>query len=233
MAQTASFREAAAVAADSLRGSKLRSFLTLFGIILATTTLIAVMSVIHGMDLYIANSVSNMGADGFRIVRIAFIGNFDPKKFLELQKKNPQLSPTEFEYLKSKVTLSRELGMVAGRGVSVSLGTQTLSNVGLNGGSANWIMLGNTQLATGRYFTEIEDSHHATVAVLGADVKNHLFGDSDPLAKTINAQGRPFTVIGVAVAKGSVFGQSQHAFFYIPIETYFHIYSARQGIPYP
>ena len=62
VAQTASFREATAVAADSLRSSKLRSFLTLFGIILATTTLIAVMSVIHGMDVYIANSVSNMGA---------------------------------------------------------------------------------------------------------------------------------------------------------------------------
>src|SRR6202790_2633781 len=105
MAQTASFREAAAVAADSLQSSKLRSFLTLLGIILATTTLIAVMSVIHGMDMYIANSVSNMGSDGFRIVRIAFIGNFDPKKFLELQKKNPQLSPEEFDYLKNSTTL--------------------------------------------------------------------------------------------------------------------------------
>src|SRR5579864_5328233 len=232
MAQTASFREAASVAADSLRSSKLRSFLTLLGIILATTTLIAVMSIIHGMDLYIANSVSNMGSDGFRIVRIAFIGNFDPKKYVELQKKNPQLSPSEFEYLKSKVTLTKELGMVAGRGVSVSLGTQTLSNVGLNGGTANWIMLGNTQLAAGRYFTEIEDSHHATVAVLGADVKNNLFGDSDPLGKTVKVEGRPFTVIGVAVAKGSVFGQSQDAFVDIPIGTYFQIYSARQGIAY-
>jgi putative ABC transport system permease protein len=232
MAQTASFREAAAAAADSLRSSKLRSFLTLLGIILATTTLIAVMSIIHGMDLYIANSVSSMGADGFRIVRIAFIGNFDPKKYVELQKKNPQLSPAEFDYIKSKVTLTKELGMVAGRGVSVSLGTQTLSNVGLNGGTANWIMLGNTQLAAGRYFTEIEDSHHATVAVLGADVKNNLFGDSNAVGKTVKVDGRPFTVIGVAVAKGSVFGQSQDAFVDIPVGTYFQIYSARQGIAY-
>ena len=232
MAQTASFREAAAVAADSLRSSKLRSFLTLLGIILATTTLIAVMSVIHGMDLYIANSVSSMGSDGFRIVRIAFLGNFDPKKFLEMQKRNPQLSPAEFEYLKSKVTLSKELGMAAGRGSSVSLGTQTLSNIGLNGGTANWILLGNTQLAAGRYFTEIEDSHHATVAVLGADVKNNLFGESDAIGKTVKVEGRPFTVIGVAVAKGSVFGQSQDAFVEIPIETYFQIYGARQGINY-
>src|SRR5580704_5813653 len=109
MAQTASFREATAVAADSLRSSKMRSFLTLFGIILATTTLISVMSVIHGMDVYIANSVSDMGADGFRVVRIAFLGNFDPKKFLELQKKNPQLTPGEFEYLKNSATLLRDL----------------------------------------------------------------------------------------------------------------------------
>src|SRR5216684_8948373 len=123
MAQTASFREAAAVAADSLQSSKLRSFLTLLGIILATTTLIAVMSIIHGMDLYIADSVSNMGADGFRIVRIAFIGNFDPKKFLELQKKNPQLSPEEFEYLKGSTTLVSELGMGAGRAGSATYGT--------------------------------------------------------------------------------------------------------------
>ena len=122
--------------------------------------------------------------------------------------------------------------MVAGRGVSVSLGTQTLSNVGLNGGTANWIMLGNTQLGAGRYFTEIEDRHHATVAVLGADVKNNLFGDSDAIGKTIKIEGRPFTVIGVAVAKGSVFGQSQDAFVDVPIETYFQIYSAHQGIAY-
>jgi putative ABC transport system permease protein len=232
MAQTASFREAASVAADSLRSSKLRSFLTLLGIILATTTLIAVMSIIHGMDLYIADSVSSMGSDGYRVVRIAFLGNFDPKKYLELQKKNPQLSPSEFEYLKSKVTLTKELGMAAGRSVSVSLGTQTLSNVGLTGGTANWIMLGNTQIAFGRYFTEIEDSHHSTVAVLGSDVKNNLFGDSDAVGKTIKIEGRPFTVIGVAVAKGSVFGQSQDAFIDIPAGTYFQIYSARQGINY-
>ena len=232
MAQTASFREAAAVAADSLRGSKLRSFLTLFGIILATTTLIAVMSVIHGMDMYIANSVSNMGSDGFRIVRIAFIGNFDPKKFLELQKKNPQLSPEEFEYLKSSTTLVSELGMRSGRAVKVSLGTQTLTGIGLNGGTPNWAVLGNTQIATGRYFTDIENNHHAAVAVIGSDVKNNLFGDGDALGKTIKVEGRPFTVVGVAVAKGSVFGQSQDAFVDIPIETFFQIYSARQGIAY-
>jgi len=232
MAQTASFREATSVAADSLRSSKLRSFLTLFGIILATTTLIAVMSVIHGMDVYIANSVTSMGADGFRIVKIAFIGNFDPKKFLELQKKNPELNPAEYEYLKENSTLVSEFGMIASRNVSASLGTETLTGIQLTGGTPNWAVLGNTQIALGRYFTDIENTHHAMVAFLGADVKNSLFGDADPAGKTIKIDGRPFTVVCSAVAKGSVFGNSQDGFVEIPIETYFQIYGSRTGIRY-
>ena len=232
MAHGASFREAAAVAADSLRSSKLRSFLTLFGIILATTTLIAVMSIIHGMDVYIANSVSSMGADGFRIVRMAFIGNFNPKKFLEMQQKNPQLTREEFEYLKSKANLVREFGMTANRSVGVSFGSEDMTGVTVNGGTPNWGDLSNTQVATGRYMTEIENQHHAAVAVIGNDLKERLFGESDPVGKSFKIEGRPFTVIGVAVPKGSVFGNSQDAFVDIPIETFFQIYGSRKGIQF-
>ncbi len=105
MKSGASFGEAVSVAAASLRTSKLRSFLTLLGIILATTTLIAVVSVINGMDLYIAKQVSSMGADGFRVVRMAMIGNFDAKKYLEMQRRNPQLTVEEYDFVKSRVTL--------------------------------------------------------------------------------------------------------------------------------
>jgi putative ABC transport system permease protein len=230
--QTASFREAAIVAADSLWSSKLRAFLTLLGIILATTTLIAVMSMIHGMDVYVANTVSNMGSDGFRIVKIAFLGNFDPKKYLQMQKRNPELSSDEFQYLKDHAALVRDFGMSASRSVSVSLGSQTLTEISLVGGTANWAALGDTEIASGRYFTEIEDRHRSPVAVIGADVKSNLFGDSDPLGKEIKVEGRPFTIIGVAKAKGSVFGQSQDGFVNVPIETYFQIYGSRTGITY-
>ena len=232
MAQTASFREAAAIAADSLRTSKLRSFLTLLGIILATTTLIAVMAMIHGMDVYIANTVSSMGSDGFRIVKIAFLGNFDPKKFLQMQKRNPELSPDEFQYLKDHAKLVQDFGMSASRSVTVSMGSQTLTDVSLNGGTANWAALGDTEVANGRYFTEIEDRHRSAVAVIGAELESNLFGGADPIGKEIKVEGRPFTVIGVAKAKGSVFGQSQDAFADIPIGTYFQIYGSRTGIRY-
>jgi putative ABC transport system permease protein len=232
VATTASFREAAAIAADSLRTSKLRSFLTLLGIILATTTLIAVMAMIHGMDVYIANTVTSMGSDGFRVVKIAMLGNFDPKKYLQMQKRNPELSPDEFQYLKDHATLVQDLGMSAGRNVTVSLGSQTLTQISLNGGTANWAALGDTEIATGRYFTEIEDRHRSMVAVIGADVESNLFADADPIGKDIKIEGRPFTVIGVAKAKGSVFGQSQDGFVDIPIGSYFQIYGSRTGIRY-
>ena len=215
-----------------MRTSKLRSFLTLLGIILATTTLIAVMAMIHGMDVYIANTMTSMGSDGFRIVKIAFLGNFDPKKFLQMQKRNPELSPDEFQYLKDHATLVQDFGMSAGRSVSVSLGSQTLTEINLSGGTANWAALGDTEIATGRYFTEVEDRHRSTVAVIGSDVWSNLFGDADPLGKEIKIEGRPFTVIGVAKAKGSVFGQSQDGFVDIPIGAYFQIYGSRTGIRY-
>lgn len=230
--QHASFRESASVAFDSLRGSKLRSFLTLLGIILATTTLIAVMAVINGMNVYVAENVSSMGADGFRVVRMAFIGNFDPKKFLEFQKKNPQLSPEEFAYLKEKCTMLREIGMSSGRGAKVSYQGDTLDGVGLNGGTANYAVINNYTIAAGRFFTEMEDQRHATVAFIGSDIKDRFFPNVDPIGKTINVEGRPFEVIGVAKPKGSVFGQSQDTFVTIPEETYFKIYGSRTGIAY-
>src|SRR5258708_19879292 len=100
MQSNASFWEAVLGAAASLRSSKLRTFLTLLGIILATTTLIAVMSVIRGMDNYIADTVADMGVDGFRVKRLVMIGQWDPKKYLEMVRKNPQLTHTDFDFVK-------------------------------------------------------------------------------------------------------------------------------------
>ncbi|MGH7487839.1 MAG: ABC transporter permease, partial [bacterium] len=228
----ASFAESISVALDSLRSSKLRSFLTLLGIILATTTLIAVMSIIHGMNVYIADNVSSMGADGFSIVRMAFIGNFDPKKFLEMQKKNPQLSPDEFDFLKSRATLVRELGMSSGRQANISYSGDTVEDVSLTGATTNFAALNNTDVAAGRFFADVEDQRHLDVAFLGNDLKERFFPTTDPIGKTIFVEGRPFQVIGVAKPKGSVFGQSQDMFVYIPIQTYFKIYGSRNGISY-
>src|SRR5260370_22116404 len=108
------------MAVDSLRKNKLRSFLTLLGIILATTTLIAVTSLIHGMNLYIAEKVSDMGSDGFRVVRMAWFGPWDPKKFFEMQKRTPQIRPDEYDFVKSQAVLAQDIGMMTSRPARVA-----------------------------------------------------------------------------------------------------------------
>ena len=226
----ASFVEAITVALASLRSSKLRSFLTLLGIILSTATLITVMSVIHGMDVYIAQNVSDMGVDGFRVVRMAFLGNFDPKKFLELLKKNPQIRREEYDFLRGHVTLCREIGLEAERRETVSFREKQLERVRVTGGSANYPILTNMEAAAGRFFTDGENRGRRAVVFIGNDLKEEFFPGADPLGKTIQIRGRPFEVIGVAKALGSVFGESKDGFAVIPIETYFKIYGERSGM---
>jgi putative ABC transport system permease protein len=228
----ASFLEAASVAFDSLRSSKLRSFLTLLGIILSTTTLIAVMSVIHGMDVYVANSASSMGSDGFRAVRMAFVGPRNPKLFLKMLQHNPQLTKEEYEFVKSQVHLSREAGITVNRTVKVTYGTDLVDGVVLTGMTSNGAAMTNSQIETGRYLTDMEDQRHMNVVCLGFDLKERFFPGIDPSGKTIGIDGIPFEVIGTAKAKGSVFGQSQDNFVTIPSNTYFKIYGSRTGISY-
>lgn len=232
MESTASFWEAVRGAAQSLQSSKLRSFLTLLGIILATTTLIAVMAVINGMNRYIAQNVSDMGADGFRVVRMAMLGEWDPKKFLEMQKRNPELSRDEYEFLKSHATLVDDIGMETDRQVKVHLGSQQVDGVDLNGVSPNMASLASVQITLGRFFSDAENQRRQQIAFIGADIKQRFFPNVNPLGKTLAVEGRPFEVVGVATAKGSVFGNSQDNYVMIPVETYFKIYGAREGIGY-
>jgi putative ABC transport system permease protein len=232
MQSNASFWEAVLGAAASLRGSKLRSFLTLLGIILATTTLIAVMSVINGMNHYIAENVSDMGADGFRVHRMVMIGQFDPKKYLEMQRRNPELSREEFDFLKSHATMLQEFGMESDRQTKVHYGNQQVDGVDIIGVTSNMATLADVQITLGRFLSETEDQRRQQVAFIGADIQTRFFPSGSPLGKTLLIEGRPFDIVGVAKAKGSVFGESQDNFVMVPIETYFKIYGARRGLSY-
>ena len=225
----ASFWEAVKGALHSLRGSKLRSFLTLLGIILATTTLIAVMSVISGMDVYIAKNVSSMGADGYRVQRIVMM-NFDPKKYIEMLRRNPQLTREEYEFLRERLTMTKEIGITAGRGVTVHRGTEISEGVGLQGTSPNIGVITNLEAEEGRFLSEIENDRHMNVAFIGHDLKDKFFVGASPIGQTITAEGVVFEIVGVSKAKGSIFGQSQDNFLTIPINTYFKIWGARNGM---
>jgi putative ABC transport system permease protein len=92
--------------------------------------------------------------------------------------------------------------------------------------------IANTQVTLGRYFTENDNARRLAVTFIGADIKDRFFPNSDPAGKIIQIDGRPYTIVGVAKAQGSVFGQSRDNFVQMPIETYFKSYGARQGIGY-
>ena len=230
--QRAAFMEAVKVALSSLWASKLRSFLTLLGVILATTTLIAVMGVIHGMDVYIAQQVSDMGASGFRVRRIGILGQVEPKKLLELLKKNPELTREEYEFLRSHSRYTSEIGMDADRSVGIRYENNQVKDVQLSSYTANMASISNIQTDTGRFFIDSENRRRAAVAVIGNDLREKFFPGVDPVGKVIAIDGRPFEVIGASKKLGSVFGQSRDNFVWIPIEMYFKMYSSRQGIGY-
>jgi putative ABC transport system permease protein len=231
MGSHASFWEAVIGAVQSLRGSKLRSFLTLLGIILATATLIAVMSVISGMNVYIADKVSDMGADGYAVQREP-MAEFDTKKLLEALRRNPKLNKEEFAFLRENTTLTRELGMSTGRGVSIHAGRERIQSVELRGVSPNIGIINSYEAGEGRFLSDTENDRRLNAAFIGKDIKDALFPSSEAIGKSVIIEGLPFEVVGVAKPKGSLFGQSQDKFVMVPIETYFKIWGSRGGMGY-
>jgi len=231
MSSHASFWEAVVGAVQSLRASKLRSFLTLLGIILATATLIAVMSVISGMDVVIAQNVSDMGANGYRVTRV-FITDGGPKKYLEMLRRNPVLTHEEFDFLRAHTTFTSEMGMSADRTATVHKGKDRSDNVEVDGSSPNMAVIVNYEAAEGRFFSDTENTRHRNVAFVGHDIKDKFFGSGVALGQSIDLDGIPFEIVGVAKAKGSVLGQSQDNFVVVPVETYFKIWGARSGMDY-
>jgi putative ABC transport system permease protein len=176
------------------------------------------------MNVYIATKLSDMGSSGFRVVRLAMIGNFDPKKFLEMNCKNPQLRPAEYDFIKQHAQTLSDIGLESDKSVTVTQGGLSMTSVDLEGITANIPALTDIEAAVGREISESEVRRHAPVAFLGNDVAEKFFSGQNPVGKTIKVDGVSYEVIGVAKAKGSVFGQSQDQFIMVPVYSYLKTY---------
>ncbi len=214
--------ESVAIAVDSLRSHKLRSFLTLLGIIIATTTLIFVIAVVEGLSGYIADRVANLGTNAFLITRFPIITNFDD--YVKAVRRNRPITVEDFQAIKERVTLAKEVGLMSFTRRDIRYGTQLLTDVSVRGTTANNIDIGIEQVDVGRYVTESDDAHRAAVAFIGRDLVERLFPNVDPVGKVLLVGGRPFEVVGVAKPVGSAFGQSQDRFVYIPVRTFLKMY---------
>ena len=211
------FYETFKLSLDALRAHKLRSFLTLLGVILAVTTLVFVMSVIAGLNLYVAERVANLGANVFIVDRFGIITSRD--EFLKAQKR-PLITMDDYERLRDRMKLARSVAAEEDRNVQTRVGDIIMENTSIMGTTANFADVRNLNIAEGRFITPADDEHRSDVAFIGSDLALKFFPNVDPLGKSIRVGTHSYEVIGVAEAIGSAFGQSQDNYMIMPMNTF-------------
>jgi len=221
-------REAALIALQTMRAHKLRSFLTLLGIILSVSTLILVVALISGMNLYFAQRVANLGSNVFLVEKIGIVTDWQDR--INAERRNRDITWEDFEALRDGLTLPKEVGVEVRTAGKVRGEHRDLEDVNIRGVTANIADMDVQEIASGRYVSDGDNQHHAMVAVLGADVLKKLYPARDPLGKTVLIDGQEFTIVGVCKPVGTVFGQSQDNFVYIPVRTWLKMYGARKSL---
>jgi putative ABC transport system permease protein len=206
------------LALDALRAHKLRSFLTLLGVILAVATLVAVMSVVAGLNFYVADRVANLGANVYLVDRFGIITSQDA--WVKAQKR-PLVTLDEYQRLRENMKTAANVAATDDRVMDVRSGNILLESTDLTGVTPNYPEIRNMNLAAGRFLTEGDDLHHAPVCFIGTDVLKKFFPTVDPIGKTIRAGTNTYEVVGVATEIGSAFGQSQDNYILIPFSTYY------------
>jgi putative ABC transport system permease protein len=210
-------RETFWIAVDALRAHKLRSFLTLLGVILAVTTLVAVISVLDGLNRYVSDRVANLGANAFVVDRLGIITNFED--WVKAQRR-PPLRLEDYEDLRDRLQLVSRAAALKEMQGEVRYGSETLQDIDVDGVTANFDDVRIIEVAAGRSLNETDDEHHSPVCFIGADVANRFFPNVDPIGKSVRVGPAVYQVIGVAKALGSVFGQTRDNFVQIPLSTY-------------
>ncbi|MGB8495474.1 MAG: ABC transporter permease [Candidatus Acidiferrum sp.] len=211
------FSETLKLALSALRAHKLRSFLTLLGVILAVTTLVAVMSVIAGLNLYVADRVANLGANVFLVHRFGIITSQD--QWIKAQKR-PLINYDDYARLRDSMKLASAVAAEEDHFVEVKSGNLTMENVQMYGTTANFAEVRNLNVAQGRFITPADEEHHSEVVFIGPDLAAKFFPNVDPLGKTLRVQTHTYEVIGVAEALGSAFGQSQDNYMIMPLSAW-------------
>jgi putative ABC transport system permease protein len=223
------FIEAAAIAISSIMAHKLRSFLTLLGVIIGVAVVTAVATVIEGANAYIKDKIATLGAGVFSLQKASVTSFGDFQKFLDAYRKNPDLTIDDLSALREQVNLADQIGAQDGGSRAITYGNISLDNVGVQGVTPNTLLLSSTEVEQGRYINDFDNDSRRSVAFLGSEVADGLFPQLDPIGKEIKIGGELYTVIGVAKKMGSVLGQSQDNFVQLPLMTFFKTFGKRSS----
>jgi putative ABC transport system permease protein len=215
------FSETLKLALSAVWAHKLRSALTLLGMIIGVTAVVAVVSLIQGFNKYVDEKIANVGAKAYRISRFNFEDFRDQDTIAAALRRNRELTLDDYDYLRSRLTLTERLGAKArGTRLQVKRGSEELQDVMVDGATANIADIERIDIAEGRYFTEAENDAAARVAYIGADVASRLFPAGNAMGGEITIQGIPYRIIGIGAAKGTIFGMPQDVFVQLPLKTY-------------
>jgi len=210
------------VALTAIWAHKLRSALTLLGMIVGVTAFVTVVSLIQGFNKYIDEKIAGIGAKSFSIQRFNPFEDFkDTDTIAAAQRRNKDLTLADYDYLKERSTFIGKIGAKArGTPSQIKRNDQLLDDVFVIGATANTADIDNRTIDNGRFFSDTEADGAARVAYVGADIATKLFPAGNAIGGEIEIRGLPYRVIGVEAVKGTVFGIPQDTFIVVPLKTY-------------
>ena len=217
-----------AIALQAIWANKLRSFMTVLGNIVAVTSIVTVVTLIQGMNGMVADAiVSDIGADSFTVQRRPPIFNEDDE---ERVRNNPLITIDEAEAIRRFSPLIASVVAQASQNASVSYRTEEVDNAQIQGVTSSYSDFSTFGVETGRMMSQVEVDRGQQVAMLGWGLADRLFGEINPLDKTIKIAGINFRVVGVSEQKGSFFGNSQDNYAVVPLGAYQRLFGARQSL---
>ena len=221
-------KDSIVIALQAIWANKLRSFMTVLGNIVAVTSIVTVVTLIQGMNAMVSDAiVSDVGADSFTVQRRPPIRSEEDE---ERTRNNPMLTMDEARAIRSFSSAVKAVMAQASRGATVGYREQELDGISIQGVTSDYSDFGTFSAERGRMMSSIEVDRSQPVTLIGYDLADKLFGEVNPLEKTIKIAGIPFRVVGVSEKKGSFFGNSQDNFAVIPLGAYQKLFGGRQSL---
>ena len=227
------FTEILKLALAAIWAHKLRSFLTLLGMIIGVTAFMVVFSVLQGFNAYIDEKIAGIGSNSFTIQRFNFEDFKDTDTIAEAQRRNKEFTLEDIEYLRARMQVIDKIGAKAGGNRrEVKAGNNIMEDVTVDGAEPVIGDIENIDVADGRYFSDAENNNSVRVAFIGTDVADKLFPQGGAVGQEIDIRGIPYRVVGIRVAKGTVFGMPQDAFIQLPLKTFGSNFGGFRGSRY-
>lgn len=223
-----SFLEGLRLAFDAIRAHKMRSFLTLLGIIFGVATVIIVVTLIEGFNRYVDEKIADLGSNAFVVNKMGIVTSL--QEWIERSKKNKDLHIDDLDAIKEHRQYIRDAAAMMRRRADVKHNSTSLREIELLGVTHNLVDIDTIKVGQGRYIGYQEQEHSRSVCFVGYEIVKQFFPGVDPLGREIRIDGRPFQIVGVAEEIGTVFGNPRDSFVIIPITTYQNIYGSRGSI---